>query len=747
MTDHDFGSDPHVDPGPGGDPAESAGHSRRRFLAMTGAAGVAATAAGLVLPTAARAATPDRESSESVDAVVPFAARGGRTPTPTFAPIRPPAVPLAVRSPYLSTWMPADSLAGTWPTFWTGHVTAMAGIARIDGTAYVFLGNPALAGSNPFPTMRQVSLAVTGSKSTYVLQQAGVEVQVVFFSPVERGDLRRQGIPLSYISASARAIDGAAHRVSLYFDISGEWVDGDTNTKITWAETDIGRGGNRLMNLNYTSATPQVLAEHADMAAWGTMLWTTAHRAGLTYQIGGDQDVRTQLVNNGVLLDSVDTNQPRAINDHYPVFAFNLDLGEVRSLTAPMVISIGLVREPAVSYLGTPLPPLWKSYFFSWQAMVEFFHHDWAAASMRADSLDTQIANDARRAGGDQYAGLLAISLRQAYGGTELVSYHGKPWAFLKEISSDGNVSTIDVTYPCMPAFVYTDPAYLGLLLEPMLTYAETGGWPKQFAEHDLGSNYPNAAGHNDGQEEDMPVEESANMLIMSAAYLQRADLRSARSFAKTHYKILKQWSDYLVGNALDPDLQNQTDDFTGFIAHSVNLALKGIIGIGAMSIVATVNGNKTDAAYYTGVAHSYITQWVAKATDPNGDHLKLAYDQNGTWSLKYNGYADKLLRLNLIPAKVAAQEARWYLSRANTYGVPLDLRHTYTKSDWEMWTAAWLADQPRITSLLIESLYQFASTTASRVPFTDWYDTVIDRQAGFQARPTVGGHFALLTV
>jgi hypothetical protein len=49
----------------------------------------------------------------------------------TFSPARPPAVPLAVRSPYLSTWLEAGSdggnggyLAGEWPTFWTGQVTA-----------------------------------------------------------------------------------------------------------------------------------------------------------------------------------------------------------------------------------------------------------------------------------------------------------------------------------------------------------------------------------------------------------------------------------------------------------------------------------------------------------------------------------------------------------------------------------------------------------------------------------------------
>lgn len=644
--------------------------------------------------------------------------------------------------------MATDSLAGTWPTFWTGRVTAMAGIAQIDGTAYVFLGAPTLPNTNPLPTMRQVSLTVTSTSSVYVLQEAGVQVEVTFFSPVEPGDQRRQSAPLSYISATARSIDGRSHKVGLHFDISGEWVYGNTDEQITWAHTDIGRGANRLINLNYTPANPSVLAETNEMASWGTMVWSTQHRAGLTYQIGEDNVVRAQIVNGGALDNSVDTAQPRAINDRWPVFAFHLDLGNVRSTTEPMVISIGHVREPAVSYLSTPLPPRWKAYFQVWQDMVSFFHRDWAAASKRAAALDHRISRDGRKAGGTQYAAILATTLRQAYAGTELVTGPGgEAWAFLKEISSSGNVSTVDLVYPGMPVFLYLDPTYLQLLLEPILAYAETGGWPKQFAEHDLGTHYPNADGHNDGNEEDMPVEESANMLIMSAAYLQRADTGSARRFAKAHYTILKQWSDYLVGNALDPGFQNQTDDFTGFIAHSVNLALKGIIGIGAMSIVATTAGKSADAAHYRGIAQNYIGQWVSKSTDSSGKHLKLAYDQDGTWSLKYNGYADKVLNLGLVPVKVAREEARWYLTRANTYGVPLDIRHTYTKADWEMWTAAWLSDQPKITSRLIEGLYTFANTTSSRVPFTDWYDTVNDRQIGFQARPVVGGYYALLTV
>lgn len=43
----------------------------------------------------------------------------------TFRPARPPAIPLAVKSPYFNTWLFAGSdggnggyLAGQWPQFW-----------------------------------------------------------------------------------------------------------------------------------------------------------------------------------------------------------------------------------------------------------------------------------------------------------------------------------------------------------------------------------------------------------------------------------------------------------------------------------------------------------------------------------------------------------------------------------------------------------------------------------------------------
>jgi hypothetical protein len=712
--------------------------SRRNLLRWSGAAGLSLAALPVLTGTAAAdQATPASTTNLS------GAPGAGPAGTSTFHPIRPPATPLAVRSPYLSTWLAADVLPGTWANFWTGRTTAMTGIARIDGTPYVFMGSPNLGGSAPaFLAMTQTDLTVTATSSVFTLVAGGVRLVVTFLSPVEPGDLRRQSMPLSYVSAQATAEDGKPHQVSIYVDISAEWAYGDSGAQVTWASESAGG----VRNLSFTPANPQVFGENGDMAAWGTVVWSTPERSGLTWQIGQDTVVRTAATSTGALNNSTDTAQPRAISDRWPVLGLNLDLGTVRGAASPFTVSIGHVRTPAINYLGTGLDPLWTQYWSSWQQMVSFFHSDAVAALTRCARLDQRVESSARAAGGEQYAALCALAVRQAYAGTELVVRNGQPWAFLKEISSDGNVSTVDVTYPGMPIFLALDPQYLGLILAPMLDYPEHGGWPKQFAEHDLGSHYPNATGHNDGNEEDMPVEESANMLIMSAAYLRAAG-RSAGDFATTHYAILKQWADYLVANALDPGYQNQTDDFTGFIAHSVNLALKGIIGIGAMSQIATAAGNSADAASYLATAKNYIGQWVTKATDAGGDHLKLAYDQPGTWSLKYNGYPDTLLGLNLVPDAVAAAEANWYLAHRNQFGVPLDLRHSYTKGDWEIWTAAWQHNRPAIRDALVAEVYGFANTSTSRVPFSDWYDTISGRQVGFQARPVVGAMFALLTV
>jgi hypothetical protein len=729
---------------------------RRDFLRYSGGVVAAGGLAGLI--TGAGVLAPARAGA----AVTPQGATPAAAGNLKATPIRPPAAPLAVRGPYVSTWLPATVSPATWQEFWQGHTTAMAGIARIDGVSYLFMGDAGIIltvpnGNYGAPStvqgferaLQQTGLEVTPTRTMFTLEGGGVGLTLEFLSPVEPGDLKRQSIPLSYVLIGARSIDGKSHDVQVYVDISGEWCSADDSQEITWKPVQLSYSGGTLQSWTVELASQQPLTEQNQQAAWGTTVWSTPAVSGLSYQSGQDIVVRTQFVNNGVLANTSDTNY-RAIQDDWPVFGFSVDLGQTGGTARSVPLSIGLVRTPAVSYQGQDLQPLWTASFSSWQDMLGFFHGDLAAAQQRADSLDAKITGEATTAGGTAYAGLCAIALRQAYGGTELVvGPDGQPWAFLKEISSDGNVSTVDVLFPASPAWIYADPGYLALLLEPLLSYAESGLWPQPFAPHDLGSAYPVASGHNDGGGENMPVEETGNMLIMAAAYIQQAPGPGA-AFATAHYTIFKQWADYLTANLPDPGYQNQTDDFAGSIAHSVNLALKGTIAVAAMGKIAAVVGHAADAASYRAQAQQFISYWVTHAQDPSAAHLDLTYNGsdggNGTWGTTYNGFADRLLGTGLIPSSVLAEQSAWYQSVSNLFGLPLQVPHSYAKSDWEMFTAAWLSGYP-VSKQLIEQVYTYANTTPSRVPFSDLYDTISGNQVGFQARPVQGGIFALLAL
>lgn len=99
---------------------------------------------------------------------------------------------------------------------------------------------------------------------------------------------------------------------------------------------------------------------------------------------------------------------------------------------------------------------------------------------------------------------------------------------------------------------------------------------------------------------------------------------------------------------------------------------------------------------------------------------------------------------LNIIPQSILKEEAKFYKANLKPYGIPLDIRHTYTKTDWEIWTAA-STDDPVLRQEFIDGIYKFADTSSTRDPFTDWYDTVSAQGQGFKARPAIGGVFAIL--
>lgn len=80
-------------------------------------------------------------------------------------------------------------------------------------------------------------------------------------------------------------------------------------------------------------------------------------------------------------------------------------------------------------------------------------------------------------------------------------------------------------------------------------------------------------------------------------------------------------------------------------------------------------------------------------------------------------------------------------MKQLKEYGVPLDSRSDYTKSDWLIWTLR-LTDDEEYKEKVINSLWNMLNETPDRVPFCDWYFASTSRKSGFQNRTVQGGLF-----
>jgi len=643
---------------------------------------------------------------------------------------RPPAVPLVAYDPYLSIWSMADKLTDQNTKHWTGTEQPLTGLVRIDGAGYRYMG----ARPRDLPPMRQVSLTVLPTHTIYTFEQSGVRLAVTFFTPALPEDLDLLSRPVTYLTWEIAAIDGRKHDVAVYLDADPVLAVDHAIQQVVWSRARAAA----LTVLSAGSREQRVLERFGDNVRidWG--YFRLAVPEGAETSLAYEDDAVASFLRSGSLPASDELEMP-APASHAPhlVVAFPFPAAGPQAVERHVLLSY--TEQYAIEYLHRQLRPYWQRNGQTPQAMLAAAEAQYAAVESRARNFDAELTRDLERAGGKPYAQLATLAYRQTLAAHGLAAGpDDAPLLFPKENFSNGCISTVDVLYPSAPLFLFFNPALLEAQLKPVLEYAALPRWPWPFAPHDLGT-YPLANGQVYGggertEEDQMPVEESGNLLILLDA-LGRTE--GDWHLARAYWPQLTKWAEYLRAKGLDPENQLSTDDFAGHLAHNANLSIKAIEGLAAYAGMAQGVGKPELAHQYFTIAKEMAGKWQQIAID--GDHYKLAFDKSGTWSQKYNLVWDRLLDLNLFPARVRQAELEFYLRHMNRYGLPLDNRASYTKLDWEVWSAT-LADRPAQFNTLMAAIAKWVNETPSRVPLTDWYDTKTGKQDGFQARSVVGG-------
>lgn len=588
------------------------------------------------------------------------------------------------------------------------------------GQAYIDAGIYERLPDYNFPQAIQKGVEITATQTKYEFSCGGVDLSVKFLSPMLMNDLDLFSRPISFITFSVRSNNGKRHDVKLFFNASTSIAKNKVSQTV---DVSFYKGENLTFQKIGTQEQPILKKKGDDVRIdWGF------------FYLGLISEPRVKLPQpyKGRHLDSKDTNYNEV--DFATACRLKINCGKIKEKPFDRTILLAYDDLYSIQYFGQDLEAWWKGNFATAERMIKASLDEFTSIEERCNNFDKQLYEDAIKAGGKTYADLCVLAYRQSLAAHKLVRGPNNEMLFpQKENFSNGSIWTVDVTYPSAPLTLIYNPALLKGMVEPLMYYSESGKWTKPFPAHDLGT-YPLANGQT--YPEDMPVEEAGNMIILTAA-ICRAE--NKYDFARKHWDVLSKWVEFLVNDGFDPANQLCTDDFAGHLARNVNLSMKAIVGIAAYAQMAKGLNKRGEAGKYHNIATEYAVKWMQMADD--GDHYSLTFDKKGTWSQKYNLVWDKLFGLDLFPQSVYDKEIKYYLTKQNEFGLPLDSRRTYTKNDWIIWTAT-MANDPKDFEALIKPVYKFATETPTRVPLSDWHETTDGKQVGFQARSVVGGYF-----
>lgn len=628
--------------------------------------------------------------------------------------LRPPATPIINIDPYFSVWTEDSVLKNT--THWTGRPNSISGRVFIDNQEYHFLGLKTINEKNiPDMQVKETEIDAFSTVITYI--NDSIQLKVHFTSPLLAEDLYYASRPVAYCRTSYKSLDGKEHNVKIKFTVSEELV---LNTK------GEGRALAHAVNIPYTTAIKMGKGTQ-------NVLW----RCG--------DDVRIDWGYIYIGVKGHGKTDHTMLDDMYAIYVES-------ELENEALFFFAYDDIESICYFNDHLKAYWKKDGKTIEDVIAEALNDYNELLSKCNSFSDKIKKEAVSKGNEKYAELLLLAVRQVMAAHKLVTDKDGYILFIsKECFSNGCAATVDVTYPSAPFFLLYNTELLKGMLRPVMKYAKSDEWIFDFAPHDVGT-YPLLNGQKYGVRRDsngkadidikkqMPVEECGNMIILFEAICEK---ENDVSFAKQYIEEIKKWNNYLVEFGLDPADQLCTDDFAGHLAHNVNLSVKAIMGIAGYSRILERLGETDEACRMMETARSYAKKLVETAQNDDGS-FRLAYDKPDTFSLKYNAVWDKIWKTDLFPKEFYNGEIERYKKELLPYGVPLDSREKYTKSDWLVWVASF-AENKNDFNILADSLWAAYNTMRTRAPMTDLYYCDTSHMRGFRHRSVIGGLFIKL--
>lgn len=630
--------------------------------------------------------------------------------------MRMPAIPLITIDPYFSVWT-TESANKQTAYHWTGKPNTILGLVKIDGEEHIFLGRRPEIKEMPI-----VSIDADALSSKFVYKNEKIRLTAVYTSPLIATDLYLSSRPVSYLNVSYESVDGNEHTVSVKICVSEELV---LNTE----------GEGRAVSKN-------VDIENISCIRMGNGIQKVLNRAGDDIRIDwgyfylavkGDGCVDSTVVQNYVGWGKNAKDIPL-----YAVYA-------EKELKNDALFMFAYDDIESITYFGENLKAYWKKDGKDIVDVIKESAEDYQEIMERCNAFAKDMYDKAYSLGGEKYAELVSLAYRQVMAAHKLVKDNdGNNLYISKECYSNGCAATVDVTYPSSPMYLYYNVELLKGMLRPILKMVRTDLWKDvDFAPHDVGT-YPILNGqvyyagpthiNVSGQ---MPVEECGNMLILLSAICQK---ENSTGFVKDYLDLLEKWSKHLINYGEDPEEQLCTDDFAGRLPHNCNLSIKAIMGLVGYSKILEMLGETQKAEEIFGIAKKYANSFLERAKNSDGSY-RLAYDKPDTFSLKYNAVWDLVWGTKVFPESFYENELKRYFAEALPFGVPLDSRAKYTKSDWLHYVSCFAKNKEDFEKIN-GMLWNAYDNMSVRVPMSDWYFASTSEFKSFKARTVQGGLF-----